>query len=62
MTTSTRQHIIAPDKKAMDFLTIAVLLLFTALLFLIFGFPVLRRSLSTSQSLFNSPTSIDAQY
>lgn len=61
MITSTHQHNIMPEKKEMDFLVIAVLLLFTALLFLTFGFSVLRRSLGTSQSLFNNPTSIDSQ-
>lgn len=47
------------DSKAMDFLAVAIMLLFTALLFMTYGVPVLRESLG-SQSLYNS-NSIDAQ-
>jgi len=47
------------DTKTMDFLAIAIMLLFTALLFMTYGVPVLRESMG-EQSLYNS-NSIDAQ-
>lgn len=61
MLVTSRQNLTMNENKTMDFLAVMIVLLFTALLFVTFGFPILRNSLGVSQSIVNNPTSIESQ-